>query len=173
MTNSNAGSWQRNGRHVVIDLPSSSSQFGDAVGFEYEAPPPRPVPTPAARPRVSLGDARKQLRAFLKDAKALKANAKLGNPGDASPFVDAFQAAINKAKPLATAYTAALRSYTPPRVRAVDEARQELQTFLEDAEALKDWGDPNEPALKPFLDAYLAARDKAKAAAAKYAAIAK
>jgi hypothetical protein len=87
-----AGTWQRSGRNIVIDFSSASPSAAEAL--EYDIPP---ISTRSvAPPRLSLADALKQLRAFLKDAKSLKANAKL-EPTSA-PMTAAFQAALNKAK---------------------------------------------------------------------------
>jgi hypothetical protein len=169
MTSTPTGTWQRSGRNIVIDFSSASPS--DAQALEYDIPP---IPArSAAPPRLSLADARKQLRAFLKDAKSLKANAKLEPTPGGSPLTTAFQAAQNKSKVLAGSYANALKTYTSPRARTLDDARREMQAFLEDVDLLREWVNPTDAAAKPFLDAYTAARDRARAASAKYAPLVK
>ncbi len=167
MTSPHAGTWHRSGKNIVIDFPSAS----DAETLEFDIPPLSG--RPAAPPRLSPADARKQLRAFLKDAKSLKANAKLEPNSATSPLTTAFQAALKKATLLAGSYATALARYTSPPVRTLDAARKEMQDFLEDVDLLREWVNPTEPAAQPFLDAYTAARDKARAAAVKYAPLVK
>jgi hypothetical protein len=169
MTSIPAGTWQRSGRNIVIDLSSASAMDDEALEYDIPPVPMRSV----APPRLSLADARKQLRAFLKDAKSLKANAKLEPAPVGSPMTTAFQAALNKAKVFALSYANALKTYTSPPARTLDEARKEMQAFLEDVDLLREWVNPTDAAAKPFLDAHTAARDRARAAAAKYAPLVK
>jgi hypothetical protein len=169
MTRPHAGTWHRSGENIVIDFFAASPAESEVL--EYDRPPV--LARPAAAPRLSVADARKQLRAFLKDAKSLKANAKLEPNSAISPLTTAFQAALKKATVYATSYANALARYTSPPVRTLEDARKEMQAFLEDVDLLREWVNPTEPAAQPFLDAYTAARDKARAAAAKYAPLAK
>ncbi len=169
MTSPHAGTWQRSGKNIVIDFSAASP--AETESLEYDIPP---TPArPGAPLRLSLADARKQLRAFLKDAKSLKANAKLEPNSAGSPLTTAFQAALNKARVLASSYANALKTYTSPPARTVDDARKEMQGFLEDVDQLREWVNPTDAAEKPFLDAHSAARDRARATAARYAALVK
>jgi hypothetical protein len=169
MTSPHAGTWHRSGKNIVIDSFAPSPSESEVL--EYDSPPL--VVRPAAPPRLSLADARKQLRAFLKDAKSLKANAKLEPNSATSPLTTAFQAALKKATVYASSYANALGRYTSPPVRTLEDARKEMQGFLEDVDLLREWVNPTEPAAQPFLDAYTAARGKARAAAAKYTPLVK
>lgn len=52
---------------------------------------------------------------------------------------------------------------------ALDDARKTLHAFLDDMAALKQFADPGNPDSSPFVDAFAAARDQARAAARAYA----
>jgi hypothetical protein len=51
----------------------------------------------------------------------------------------------------------------------IDEARKTLRDFLGDMDALKGYADPENADASEFVDAFRAAREKAKAAARAYA----
>jgi len=52
---------------------------------------------------------------------------------------------------------------------AIDDVRKNLRDLLGDMDALKPYADPGNADAKPFVDAFAAAREKAKAAAIAYA----
>lgn len=53
---------------------------------------------------------------------------------------------------------------------AVDDARRTLREYLDDMAALKQFADPGNPDAAPFVAAFAAARERARAAADAYAA---
>jgi hypothetical protein len=124
--------------------------------FEDETPKP-----------VSLDVARKQLRESVKDMKALKAWAWPGDPR-AAPFVAAFRLALATGKARADVYVVSMAVHRFARTTTVDAARKDLQGFIEDMDALKEWADPNTPAWAPLVEAFKSARAKALEAAKRY-----
>lgn len=52
----------------------------------------------------------------------------------------------------------------------IDDARKRLRDLLGDMDALKNYADPGNADAHDFLDAFKAAREKAKAAARDYVA---
>lgn len=161
-----AGRWHRDGNNIVIDVDGYGGT--DAGAFEFEVPGGPPTRPPAAR-RLSLTDARKELKACLKDMKALKSWADPGNQSTA-PFVDAFSSAIANGRASAPSYTAAVQALTVPTHATRDQARKNLQDLLEDMDALREWADPSMAAWAPFSAAFTAVRAKARQAADVYAA---
>lgn len=56
---------------------------------------------------------------------------------------------------------------------ALDEARKVMREFLDDMAALKQFADPGNPDAAPFVEAFAAARDRAREAAKAYGEAAK
>ncbi|HSY22712.1 MAG TPA: hypothetical protein VK841_11385 [Polyangiaceae bacterium] len=145
--------------------------FGEGDGEsaesgEFEAPATGPAATPPRH--VSLANARKELKACLKDMHALKGWA---DPGNATtrPFLDAFSSALANGRAAAPAYTAAMQGFAVPTHVTREQARKNLQDLLEDMDSLKEWADPSMPAWAPLAAAFSAVRGKALLAASVYA----
>jgi len=132
---------------------------GYNAGYEeFEGETPKPV---------SLDVARKQLRESLKDMKALKAWAWPGDPR-AAPFVAAFRVALAAGKNRAAVYVVSMAAHRFARTTTAEAARKDMQGFIEDMDALKEWADPNTPAWAPLVEAFKSARAKALEAAKRY-----
>jgi hypothetical protein len=139
--NGYSGQWRRAGNRFQIE---------GEVGHGH---------TPALPP------ARKKLRAFLKDLKALKPFVNVSQP---DALDDAWKAARASALAAAADYALAAGGFSPPAAKTFEAAQQDLQEFLEDMDQLSAVVNPNLPDLAAFTDAFTAARSQARRAAAAY-----
>jgi hypothetical protein len=158
-----SGHWHRRGGALVIDLASQPQYSPQHSPWQGEVPPSR------ARAAADLEPARKELKAILKERGALKPFAMLGPDGQ--PFLDAFTALRSKSEKAADRYAAAANASTIPARTTPAETKKLLSAYLEDMSAVQEWAKITSTpgGTSPFVNAFAAARDKAKLLAARYA----